>query len=132
MTDEEKIELFDAGVFKRKIIERYPLNLHEDRIKLNCGHTTTILRRWTDETESECYDCRKAFEPTPAWKRSLWSRWYIGFGPFILLVIFYAVMAPGWMEEGRKRDAQKQQEWQELKDRITKLEEMVKELKAPR
>ena len=130
MTHDEKVEqaraLSDAGLFKRKIIERNPLNVHDDEIKLDCGHTTTISRRWTDEIESECYDCRRQYEPTPAWKKSLWRRWYVGFAPLILIVIFYVLMLPRWIEDANKREAQKQQEWQELKDRVTKLEEQIK------
>jgi hypothetical protein len=136
MTDEEKVEqaraLSDAGVFRKKIVGRVPRNLYSDTATLECGHTSSVPRSASDYTEWECSECCNAFEPTPAWKKSLWSRWYVYFGPLILLIIFYSVMLPRWTEDGNKREAQKQQEWQELKDRVTKLEEMVKELKARR
>src|SRR4051812_5905168 len=116
MTDDEKLEqtraLSDAGLFKKKIVgERVPSDLYSDRVSLECGHKTEVPRSASNYTEWECRECRKVYEPTPAWKKSLWSRWYIGFAPLILLLIFYALMLPRWIEDGNKQEAQKEREW---------------------
>ena len=127
MTNEEKLEqarvLYDAGLFRRKIIERTPHDVYSDKARLDCGHTADVPRSG-DYVEWQCSNCRRAFEPQTS-KRFLSSR-YIIFIPTILLVIFYAFMIPKWVQDGNNREAQKQREWQDLKNRVTQLEEQMK------
>jgi len=128
MTNQEKLEqartLYDAGLFRRKIINRTPGDIYSDKATLDCSHTADVPRSG-DYADWQCSGCRRAFEPKTAKDRFLTSR-YIIFIPAVQLVIFYAFMLPKWIEDGNNREAQKQREWQDLKNRVTQLEEQMK------
>jgi hypothetical protein len=129
MTDNEKIEqlraLHDAGAFQRKIIERTPVNLHNDSVKLECGHTALLLRSGhfglrEREDHWECSECRKAFVPQAVEKPKKW--WYLlGLLPALLCLLWLLWMVPQWTRAGNERE----RDYQELKRRVSRLEELL-------
>jgi hypothetical protein len=46
MTNKEKLEharaLYDAGLFRRKIIDRTPRDVYSDQATLDCGHEADV------------------------------------------------------------------------------------------
>jgi hypothetical protein len=127
MDDAEKVEqaraLYDEGVFKRKIIERKPLDLFTDRGRLECGHVVDVpsgrYERW------QCSECLKPYRPASA--RPWYLRtWIFALSPvlFLLWICFYTI--PILTESARKEAQEKQQ----VIDRIEKLEQRIKQLES--
>ena len=126
MDDSEKVEqaraLYDEGVFNRKIMERKPLDLFTDRVRLECGHVVDVLRGGSYE-RWHCSECLKPYRPASA--RPWFLRpWIFALPVFLFLLWTYFYTVPVLTESARKEAQEKQQ----VLDRIEKLEPRMKQL----
>jgi len=134
MTDPEKImqlrTLHDAQAFQRKVVSRVPRDLSIDTCTMECGHTASVPRMYD---LWECGECRKPFEPEETELSSILRRpppvpWYRQWRllapaiPLLLWLVWFVVMVPGWIQSSNDRE----REYQELKQRVTRLEERTK------
>jgi hypothetical protein len=50
--------LYDDGEFRRAIVERTPVSLFSDKVKLSCGHETEEARS-SEATQVNCHQCAR-------------------------------------------------------------------------
>jgi len=139
MTNEERIEqmraLHDAGAFKKHIVSRTPEDLHGDQATLECGHRQYVPRYGTPLTNDEsweCSECRSQFDPAykPVLKVLPWKRWLRATPGWVFLIpaVAYLVWMFFWLvPEANRAEQAKQQDYQQLKDRVSRIEEQLRQ-----